>query len=538
MVDTRIHHRQHYHTIDKDVHIHQPGINNNHSRSIDCRYQLHRDAIHRGKTTSFSPLLDHGSNLGTLETISLKRWIALRPEVAELVIPELWARVKQLEIHVHTLKEAARDDIETLREENDLLKPSELRRQNVKDLSSSIAAVDGLVDFKTFGPPKKNGGQGRTNPGQSIDGKFSSDGNKGEDKNQKGCWTCGGDHLQRNCPKGPKVAAITEENAEGGGSAPMNCSPMQLLSTINTSTHNNPNPRLMYVDIFVNGVTVLAMVDTGASHNFVDERLVSHLNLNLEQNTSKIKTVNATARGVTGRAEVTMKVDDFDLILGCTFFVAAKAAVIPHFGGIMIHDERSPSFVKADIPKPVVEVLEEFKDVMPSEFPKRLPPRRDLKLAVSLEPVLRLPDFSVPFEVQSDASDRSISGVLVQDDHPIAFESRKLKDCEQRYNVHDKEMTAVVHCLEVWRHYLLGTRFIVITDNVANTYFKSQKTLSPKQARWLEFIDEFDFDWVHRIGRHNAVADALSRKVVEEYLVQIGMVELIREQASSDRQYV
>ena len=67
---------------------------------------------------------------------------------------------------------------------------------------------------------------------------------------------------------------------------------------------------------------------------------------------------------------------------------------------------------------------------------------------------------------------------------PFDFESRKLKNVELRYSTHEKEMTAVIHCLEVWKHYLLGTRFTVVTDNVANTYFKTQKKLSPKQARW------------------------------------------------------
>ena len=107
-----------------------------------------------------------------------------------------------------------------------------------------------------------------------------------------------------------------------------------------------------------------------------------------------------------------------------------------------------------------------------------------LKVAVSSEPVLRLPDFELPFEVHTDASDRALGGVLVQEGHPVAFESMKLKDTEQRYSAHEKEMAAVVHCQDVWRHYLLGTRFTVVTDNVANTYFKSQKKLTPKQARW------------------------------------------------------
>ena len=94
-----------------------------------------------------------------------------------------------------------------------------------------------------------------------------------------------------------------------------------------------------------------------------------------------------------------------------------------------------------------------------------------LKDAISKEPVLRLLDFGKPFEVHTDASNLALGGVLVQEGHPVAFESRKLNDTERQYSVHEKEMTAVVHCLDKWRHYLLGVPFLVVIDNVANTYF-------------------------------------------------------------------
>ena len=71
-------------------------------------------------------------------------------------------------------------------------------------------------------------------------------------------------------------------------------------------------------------------------------------------------------------------------------------------------------------------------------------------------PVLRLPDLTKPFELDMDASDFAIGGVLMQEGHPIAFESRKLNDTERKYTVQEKEMTAVIHCLRTWRHYLLG----------------------------------------------------------------------------------
>ena len=100
------------------------------------------------------------------------------------------------------------------------------------------------------------------------------------------------------------------------------------------------------------------------------------------------------------------------------------------------------------------------------------------------ELVLRLPDFKLSFEVHINVSDRAIGGVLVQEGHPIAFESRKMKETGQCYSTHKKKMTAFVHCLKIWKHYLLGTKFVVITDNMANTYFKTQKKLS----FWLSLI--------------------------------------------------
>ena len=87
--------------------------------------------------------------------------------------------------------------------------------------------------------------------------------------------------------------------------------------------------------------------------------------------------------------------------------------------------------------------------------------------------MLALPDHTRVFEVHTDASDFAIGGVLMQERHLIAFESRKLNDTEKRYTVQEKEMTAIIHCLRTWRHYLLGSHFVVKTDNVATSYFQT-----------------------------------------------------------------
>ena len=94
--------------------------------------------------------------------------------------------------------------------------------------------------------------------------------------------------------------------------------------------------------------------------------------------------------------------------------------------------------------------------------------------------VLRLPDFELLFEVYTDSSDKAIGGVLVQEKHLVAYESRKLNEAKQNCSAHKKEIIVVVCCLLAWRVYLLGPKFVVWTDNVANTFFNTQKKLSPK----------------------------------------------------------
>ena len=79
----------------------------------------------------------------------------------------------------------------------------------------------------------------------------------------------------------------------------------------------------------------------------------------------------------------------------------------------------------------------------------------------------------------------------------MEFESKKQNSAKQRYSTHKKEMTVVVHCLQQWRHYLLSGIFTVVTDNVTNTFFKNQKKLSLRLARWQEFLAEFNINWLH-----------------------------------------
>jgi len=135
-----------------------------------------------------------------------------------------------------------------------------------------------------------------------------------------------------------------------------------------------------------------------------------------------------------------------------------------------------------------------------------------LKKAIIEEPAPSLLDLNKPFELHTNVSDLAIGSVLMQEGYPIAFESWKLNGTQRRYTVQENEMTAVIHCLHTWRHYLLGSKLIIKTGNVAMSYFQNQKKHTTKQARWQDFLAEFDYVMAYKPWRANLVADALSRK--------------------------
>ena len=143
-----------------------------------------------------------------------------------------------------------------------------------------------------------------------------------------------------------------------------------------------------------------------------------------------------------------------------------------------------------------------------------------MKQAVQKAPVLQLADPAKPYVVTCDASDVGIGAVLEQEDadgcHPIAFASRKLSGAEQNYPVHERELLAIVYALKEWRTYLHGSRFVIRTDHHPLRYLDSQSSLSKRQMRWMEVLQEYDYSIQYVKGKYNVVADALSRVVVGE----------------------
>ena len=99
--------------------------------------------------------------------------------------------------------------------------------------------------------------------------------------------------------------------------------------------------------------------------------------------------------------------------------------------------------------------------------------------------------------------------------HPAAFHCRKFTTNQLNYPVHELELLAVVVAVQSFHPQLYGTRFIVVTDNKALSYFLSQTTLPYWLTRWRMYLHSYDFDLIHIPGMDNVLADALSR-VYEE----------------------
>ncbi|GBG81495.1 hypothetical protein CBR_g32483 [Chara braunii] len=155
------------------------------------------------------------------------------------------------------------------------------------------------------------------------------------------------------------------------------------------------------------------------------------------------------------------------------------------------------------------QLLFQFTEEVRSSFHK-------LKTTLLLAPVLSIYDPTLPTRVTTDASGYGMGAVLEQHDgvdwHPVEYFSQKVPPINSVDDAR-KELLAFVTALKRWQHFLLRRRrFSWVTDNNPSTYYKTQDTVSSTIARWMYFIDQFDFTPKHIPGLSNRAADALSRR--------------------------
>jgi hypothetical protein len=125
----------------------------------------------------------------------------------------------------------------------------------------------------------------------------------------------------------------------------------------------------------------------------------------------------------------------------------------------------------------------------------------------------------LPTRLETDASDGVIAGVVSQQHadglwYPLGFYSHVLNGHEPNWEIHDKELYAIVGSFHKWRPELMSirTRLGVYSDHRSLEYFMTTKVLTGKQARWMEFLSDFNFQIMYTPGKQNQKADILSRR--------------------------
>lgn len=144
---------------------------------------------------------------------------------------------------------------------------------------------------------------------------------------------------------------------------------------------------------------------------------------------------------------------------------------------------------------------------------------RKLQDRITNAPVLKHFDPKATTYVEADSSDFVNGGVLSQiDEHgemrPVAFFSKTMNPAECNYDIYDKELLAIIRCLEEWRPELESCEhpIKILTDHKSLEYFYTTKKLSRRQARWAQILSRYNFVIQYRPGKQNAKADALTRR--------------------------
>ena len=382
---------------------------------------------------------------------------------------------------------------------------NELRRQNVTTLAAAYEAADRLTDWHSqCGSSNVKGKEKRDSPNLTTNNarpfkKAASNSHGGyrppnygndvakefppeETTNRNAakpsdatvrrkleCFICQGDHFARDCPfKGQLHSLVKASNDDP------NHQTMGHIQRLCAVREVRSEHSLLYVSALINGRLCQAMVDTGASHEFMTPTLAKACGLCMEINSNSTwKTVNGEEKQV-GRiapnvvvivGEVTVcvefsivEMDDFDVVLGQSWARLARALPYP-FGDQVLFIQDKLHVVKASSSRPIplpktlssmqlkkvarkgcLMIETKSKDIDDHGNPL---PVRDIHpyMMVLLE---RLQDVLHPFELPTKASDYTMGGMLMHEGRSVAFESEKLLDREALYLNHKKEVALVI----------------------------------------------------------------------------------------------
>jgi len=130
-------------------------------------------------------------------------------------------------------------------------------------------------------------------------------------------------------------------------------------------------------------------------------------------------------------------------------------------------------------------------------------------------PILRGPNWALLFHIHANALNKAIRATLGQVEgklpYAIYFVSKNLSKAELNYTVTEKELLAVVHSLNKFRHYIIGYQTFMHIDHASIRYLMNKPNVNACIIRWLLLLQQFDLTIVDKPGKENVVADFLSR---------------------------
>ena len=148
------------------------------------------------------------------------------------------------------------------------------------------------------------------------------------------------------------------------------------------------------------------------------------------------------------------------------------------------------------ISKPIYKLLEKDAKFSWDEDCQRS--FEELKVYLTTAPIVRAPNWQLPFEVMCDASDLDIRAVLGQREgeggkpYVVYYASKTLNESQRNYTTTKKELLAVVYALDKFRAYLVGSDIIIFTDHSALKYLLTKQNAKARFIRWVLLLQEFN----------------------------------------------
>ena len=142
-----------------------------------------------------------------------------------------------------------------------------------------------------------------------------------------------------------------------------------------------------------------------------------------------------------------------------------------------------------------------------------------LKEKLMTPPILAYPDYNKPYILQTDASGESLGMILAQKqgslERVIAYAGKRLTASEKNYSTTEKEALGVIEGLKHFDPYLRGNHVTIVTDHSALIWLLAQKQPKGRIARWIAYLQQFNYTIEHKAGKKHTNADALSRREYE-----------------------